>query len=234
MAKMTNCAFCGKELKKGFFGGDDYLIDTGAGLLTCCEDCLDKYRGDEKRHRKRFEAKMENLKKAGKRKVSKQELASMYMTYLQEEEDQMRKGGALFPMDVTGCFILGGDGHFAVREQKIGFGNSDVSAKDMVKTLNKAGDYDSLFFDKEDVTKLEFRSTGIGDPLTLFSTAYSYEIRLNDEKVMTYKPCITRMAVLGTGIFKRRSANKKMYRLMETFKQYIGSDLPVVKVKKFR
>ena len=235
MAKTTNCAFCGKEITKGFFTGDDRTVDTGGGSITCCEDCYKLYHADEKKHRTRFGTKIENWKKASKRKPSQKELADMYVRYLKEEAEQSAKCGIQIMNATLGCFVLGDNGCFAVREKRIG--SNSISAKEMIKTLDKAVDLESFYFDKDDITKLEFKRTGIGDPLTLFSTAFSYEIRLNDEKVLTYKPCMAEMAVIGSGIglyiFKRKSADKKMYKFLEDFRQVIGSDLPITKVKKF-
>lgn len=234
MAKTTNCVFCGKELKSGLFRGDDYALTIGDGYVTCCEECLDTYSDDAKRHKKRLIVKLENLKRASKRKkISEKELAEMYMVYRKEEETQMEKCGAQIPTDILGCFVYGDRGGFAVKEQKTGFANSDITAKDMVKTLDKADEYDCFFFDKEDITKLEYRPAGSGSGLTMFSAAFAYEIRLNDEKVLTYKPCIAKMAVVGTGLFKRKSADKNMYLFLNLFRKRIGSDLPIVKVKKF-
>jgi hypothetical protein len=68
----------------------------------------------------------------------------------------------------------------------------------------------------------------------LFSIAYSFNIRLNDERVMTYKPCITRAAFIGHGFGfgYYRSAEKKLIAELEALKRIIGSDLPITKVFK--
>jgi hypothetical protein len=126
---------------------------------------------------------------------------------------------------------------FAVRETRTGFVNSDVSAKDMIKSLEAAGDVDSYLVSRNDIDRIEYRQVGIGEPLGLFNIAYSFEIRLNDEKVITYKPCITRTALLGKGfcgIYNKISARKQMEKLLKEFKEHIGSDLPIVRVRKFR
>lgn len=233
MAKLTNCVFCNKELTKGFFSEDVERIDLGGGSLTCCTDCYKKYRGDAKRIRKRFGTKIENLKKAGKRKLSENELAEMFLLYLKEEAEQIAKCGEEEPEKFVSFFGVNEKGYFSVKEQPISAVNTDVTARQMIKTIKKSDDFDSVCFDKDDITKLEFRPTGVGDTLTLFSTAYSYEIRLNDEKVLTYKPCIAKIAVVGQGLFTRKSADKQLYKMLEVFRMCIGSDLPVTKVKKF-
>lgn len=233
MAKTTNCVFCGKELKTGFFKGDDFFLDTGAGSITCCEACHDKYRDEMKRHKERFGTKVDNLKNASKRRLSEKELAEMYLQYTAEEQKQLAKCGTETADQYRIWFSFNDRRYFGMKELRVGAGNNDVSAKQMLKTLDKTTQYDSLCFDKDDVTKLEFRQAGIGSTLSLFATAYSYEIRLNDEKILTYKPCITKTMVVGKGLFTKKAAEKQMYTLLETFKREVGVDLPIVKVKKF-
>ena len=241
MAKTKECAFCGKELSAGFFTGNSTSLDVGVAVfVTCCEDCYEKYRECAKTSRKRFDVKFANYKRAAKKKPSNKEIANMFKTYLEEEQQQLNKAGNEELDMVMGCFCFNKNGFFAVRELEQGFIKSDVNAKDMLKTLDKAYDVDSLPFNKDDITKIEYARVGIGDPMGipvgLFRIAYSYEIRLNDQKVMTYKPCITRMAVIGNGFLTfgcKRSANKQMFKFLNEFKTIIGSDLPIVKVKKF-
>ena len=233
MAKKTNCVFCNKELTKGLFKGDDCLLDTGAGLLTCCEDCYSQYQADEKRRSKRFGIKVENLKRAAKRKVSEKELAEMYRVYVEEEQRQFEKCGRQAVDNHMIWFGFNNRKFFAVKEQATGFINSDVTAKEISKSIKKSEDYDSLCFDSDDITKLEFRPVGTGSSLKGFSKMYSYEIRLNDEKVLTYKPCIARTFAIGTGLFPRKKAEELMYTELKLFKERIGSTLPITKVKKF-
>ena len=61
-----------------------------------------------------------------------------------------------------------------------------------------------------------------------------FAIRLNDETVMTYKPCIARTADSGAGFGfgYQKSAEKKLVYQLEEFKRLIGSDLPIVKINK--
>lgn len=215
------------------FQGDDFVLDTGAGNITCCESCHDKYRDEMKRHKERFGTKIDNLKNASKRKLSEKELAEMYLLYTAEEQKQLAKCGAESADQYRIWFGCNDRRYFAMKELRVGAGNNDISAKQMLKTLDKTTQYDSLCFDKDDITKLEFRQAGSGSTLSLFSTAYSYEIRLNDEKILTYKPCITKTAVVGSGLFTKKSAEKQMYNLLEMFQRAVGTDLPITKVKKF-
>ncbi len=235
MAKVTNCAFCGKEITAGLFKGDAVLLNVGLQILSCCEECYKKYQPIYEQYKDRFELKLENLKKSSK-KISHTDIAKMFIKYIDEakqyEENSIEKDVDLF----TSFFAYNSNGeqYFSVKEFGKGWLNSDITAKDMVKSINAAQNEANIFFDKEDITKIEYAKMGIGDPLGLFSVAYTFTIRLNDENVMTYKPCITRAAFIGHGFGfgYRRSAEKKLIKVLNEFKRIVGSDLPIVKVRK--
>ena len=91
----------------------------------------------------------------------------------------------------------------------------------------------SQLFTAADITRIEFRKN-FEEHTGVMSSVVSYDIRLNDEKEMTYKPCITRYFVTGKGISPSHSAEKEMLRMLEGFQKKIGTDIPVVKVKKFK
>ena len=237
MAKTTQCQFCGKELTTGFFNGNATSVDVAPGVsITCCEACREEKKDVAKINKERFGIKLANYKQAAKKKPSEAEIAAMYSRYEQEQVQHTVKSACDVPTRFTGFFWHNENGAFGVKEFQQGFMSSDVSAKSMVKSLKKANRVDFYGFTKDDVTKLEFRQVGMGDPLGLFAIAYSFEIRLNDEKVVTYKPCITRTAVLGRGFlgfFCKKSARKQMHKMLETFKQVTGCTMPIVEVKKF-
>ena len=237
MAKTVHCVFCGKELTTGLFKGTSEELEIAELVyLTCCHDCKEALEETAKEERERFTTKLGNYKRATGKKPKGAELAQLYTTYLQERS----RLGEVPCGEIAGFnrfYWVTTDGMFAVRETKTGFVNSDVSAKDMVKSLEMAGDVDSFVVSKDEIDRIEYRQVGIGEPLGLFNIAYSFEIRLNDEKVITYKPCITRTAMLGKGfcgLFNKRSARKQMEKLLGEFKEHIGSDLPIVRVRKFR
>lgn len=235
MAKTTNCAFCGKELTKGLFNGNAEKLEIGTTLgLTCCADCLAKYKAAAEEHRERFNTKLENFKKATRKKPTEREIAEMFMRYT----DECKRNNPTDNLKILGNFShffhYGDNGEFGVKEFGLGFFKSDVSAKSMVESKIAASLLDLNVFTKDDITKIEYAKAGIGDPLGLFSIAYSFNIRLNDEFVLTYKPCITRAAFIGRGFGfgYYRSAQKKLVRELENFKRIIGSDLPIVRVGK--
>lgn len=234
MAIETNCIFCGKEIVKGFFKGESKRITFGAApALICCEDCFSKYdRGIENC---RFGTKYETLVKHSKKKYTEKEEAELYLRYIEEERQQLEKCGGEVPEIFLGFAGYNTKGYFTVREFGQGFLNQDVGAKAMVKSLKKAKqDTWCCCFDKNDITKLEYYQDGGSEVLNLTSQAFSFGIRLNDESVMTYKPCITRMAVIGKGLFfgYKKSAEKEIIKQLQFFKEQIGSDLPIIKGKK--
>lgn len=232
----VNCDFCGKELKTSLFKGELKVLSIGKGSLSCCQECYDKYKDGEVTRENRFYTKLENYKKANKIKsISSKDIANMYKAYVDEETQQIIKLGGEIPNKAAGCFILSQNGAFSVREFSTKYSNEDVSAKAMLKSLNKAqSNTECCFFSKDDITKIEYAKSGMGAFIGLFSQAYSFNIRLNDEKVMTYKPCITRTAQVGRGfgLGYQKSAEKRLVDQLNMLKKAIGSDLPIVKVKK--
>ncbi len=237
MAKTIKCAFCGKELTKGFFSGTSETLYIGKTVsVHCCEDCYKRYEAYESDNKRRFEAKLTNWKRLhGVKKLDEQQLAALYAQYVAGEDAQKAKTGD----DVLGLFenfyCFNNKGQFSVREFANGFMDEDVRASKMIKSIKKSREVETYAFDKNDITKIEYAPNGMGEFLGFFSKAYSYSIRFNDESEMTYKPCVTRTAVLGRGIIgHRRSAEKHVVKELEAFKKIIGSDLPIVKVKKFR
>lgn len=238
MAKMTSCDFCGKEIKKGVFAGESFWIDVGnnmQGNLTCCEDCYNKYHPEEKAERKRFATKLENMKKSTKKRYSNKEIAKMFAEYIDEKYVILAKHGDELPEYYSGGFVTNSNGCFYLTEFCKGYINSDVSATDMIKSLDKSQSADCCCFDKNDITKIEYARVGRGDILSFSKTAFSYEIRLNDESVMTYKPCITRTAVIGKGVFLTgRSAEQEIVNALTFFKMGIGSDLPIKRIDKIK
>lgn len=235
MAKTTTCAFCGKELTTGFFKGDALDLYVGYDQATCCDSCYEQYKDEIKRVEKRLKIKIANYKTATKnKKLTSQQVADMVKTYLAEEKEQIARCGKIDTYTDLGYFVVNEENKcFAIREFELG---SDVTAGQMVKSLKKSEETGDVWFSKDDVTRLEYRTTFVGESLGLFSSAYSFEIRLNDEKVITYKPCITKAAFIGKGLFphsQKKKAKDQCAGLLVLLKETIGADLPVVEVKKF-
>ena len=235
MAKKTNCAFCGKEITKGFFKGNDKMLDCGSVLLTCCEDCYAKYESLENARKKRFGTKLDNLKNARKvKKLAEADVARMYEQYVKEEQMQKAKYNPENYSERAGIFKFDANGNFSVRECATGFVNEDVTPKAMIKSFEKSEKTGCTFFDKNDITCIQYAKVRNGTFTSIFSKAYSFMIRFNDEKEMTYKPCITKTVAVGHGfgIGYLKSAEANLVNQLEVFKLFTGSDLPIVKVKK--
>ena len=237
MAKTTVCAICGKEINKGFLGSNVEHLDIGSAAfgLTCCKECHATYKSVAIRHKERFNAKLENFKRANKKKkLSEQEVGALFVEYAAASKPEKPLDKSQILPNFSHFYRYSEEGRFAVREFALGFFNSDVCAKAMVKSKAESALLDFNVFDRNDITKIEYSRAGSGDPLGLFSIAYSFNIRLNDERVMTYKPCITRAAFVGHGFGfgYYRSAEKKLIAELEALKRIIGSDLPITKVFK--
>lgn len=236
MAKMKNCALCGAEVKSGLFSGDAELLDVGDNLITLCPHCYAKYKKDEKLHAKRFGAKLRTYLRANKlKKLDQQEIMRLYAAYRQE--------GASCGNNISLCdkyTIFGGgikytnDGLFSAMEFSNDFLHTDISATDMIRSARKATNDREIWFTKDDITRIELVPNRMGTFCNLFTKAYSYTIRFNDQHQLHYRPCITRVAALGHGfaIGYRKSAEKKLMKQLEQFRQAIGTELPVVICKK--
>lgn len=235
MAKITTCAFCGKELTKTFFGGTaEELTVADDASLTCCEECRRKYKTVAKQHRARFSVKLANYKWVNRAKPTPDQIAAMYRRYLAEYETYKPRfadtscayRGWFFKINESGCFGL--------NEKKLGFLSSNISRDDKIKAYVKDG-IDECPFTRDDISCIEFRLTD-GSFNGLFHQMYSLEIRLNKAEELTYRPTFaitvveSKMCLLGF----RRSARKEAIKLLEDFKAAIGSDLPIVEVKRFR
>lgn len=236
MAKTKVCPFCGKEYQDKFFGSSEAgTLQFGDGLtylsLSCCSECSNKYENEAKQEGQRFSVKVANLKAATKKKYKDVDIAKMFCTYLAEKATYPTYTGEE-ALPISFCYITP-DGHFSMTEFHTA--NSEYSVKQYEKSMNKIFSYDKYhMFSARDVSKLEFCQVGMKDVTGLFSAVLTYDVRLNDEKVMTYKPCIARFFVRGKGIRQTHSAEKEMRRLLEVFKTKVGVNLPITKVKKFK
>lgn len=235
MAKTTSCAFCGVELKKGLFGGETEKIQFTNKSITCCKECAKKYEFDVAIECTRFGTKLDNVIKTAKIRPTENEIAQMFVKYLDEKEYYKNKNGEQNLNDKLSFFSYSPEGYFSVLEFGKGFMNRDISIEDMVASAEMSKMLTGFnAFDKNDITKIEYAKEGIGNFNGLFQKVYSFAIRLNDESVITYKPCITRVTTYGGGfgIGYYHSAKKRLIETLEDFKQIIGSDLPIVKVRK--
>lgn len=237
MASIEICPFCGKELKVGFFSGEGEYISIGPKLTSVylCKDCCEQHKPNLARIKNRFNTKCDNYRKARNiKKLSAKELIDLYNIYIEQEAVQSEKSMDKVLDSRLNYFLLGEDGFFSVREFGKGFLNEDIGVRDRLKSADKSINTECLAFDKDDITKIEYAKIGSGSFNGFFRQVFSYAIRLNDESVFTYKPCITRAVTYGGGFLfgYQKSAEKRLVGILNEFKKEIGSDLPIVKVKK--
>ena len=235
MAKTTTCAFCGKEVTTGFLKGDAMILSVGFHEVICCPHCYNQYMMKVDRIKKRLSVKLNNYAAATKtRKLESRFVANAIMLYLQEEAEQAARCGLIENYtDMIYYAVDSQRGYFAIREFEMG---RDISTSQTVRNIKKAEDVGNVWFSKNDITRIEYATTFVGDVLDLFSTAYTFEIRLNDEKQITYKPCIARATFVGKGLFphnQKKNAKKKCEEMLLMLKEAIGADVPVVYVKRF-
>ncbi len=235
MAKIIECPLCGKQINTSLFrGNSDYLtVADGGNSITCCEDCYEKYKVLAKAEKTRFSAKYDNLRKQ-RIKLNNEELGKVYAGYVAEMHAQNEKYGHLNPEYTIGCFGVDHEGRFCAVERAVGFGNEDYNADDMILTVSLHGTSDSCMFDKNDITKIEYKrcSAPVRDSDSGESIA-SYDIFLNPLAPITYKPCVARVCVYAEGnLFNvGKRLEQKVVEMLVEFRNAIGSDLPITKIK---
>ena len=238
MAKVEKCVFCGAEVTTGMFKGTAEYFEIADAMLPCCPDCHKTVSEEIAESQSRISAKIKNFKKSSKVKLSNADIATLIRKYQEEEKQYAEKTEYEEPELFCEFYCFNKNGHFTVREFELygSSGGGNVTSMSFDKQLSQL--CNSFLFTKDDITKIEYRFTSWhGDSTGLFSEAHSIEIRLNDEKKFTYKPCVTRMAVVGKGLFPnlaKKNAEKQVVEVLKKFKETIGSDLPIVKVKKFK
>lgn len=235
MAKTVKCAICGKEITKGFFGGTATTLDIADNCnINVCADCHKKYELPAALNFVRFSAKLGNYKYLNRAKPTTDEVIRMFLKYLEEKKQHNAKTSGKESTYKGWFFESNYEGEFGVSERRLGFLASDISRDDKIRSFQS--DIITEFgFTKNDISCIEYRLKG-GDFNGLFHKIYSLEIRLNKDKDITYKPTIVITAAEGGGfgLGYKHFANKHALEFLEDFKKKINSDLPIVKVRKFR
>lgn len=234
MSKVTNCAFCGKQITKGFLSGDATELTLSLDVaITCCEECEKKYSNELYYDHERFAKKIYNYQKKAKVKLTDRQIAHYFLKYTNDINKHNEKMAFEATPEFYAFYNYDEKGRFSVEEFQLGFRTRDIKIYDMA--LSKMENVTAIdnVFDKNDITKIAYRRKRLGDICGLFSAAYTYDIILNDETVFTYKPCVTRYATIGYGLpyLWFFSADKKVKKALAQFKETIGSDLPIERVK---
>lgn len=234
MAKMIKCKFCGKEIKDSFFSNEVFYLNMGECVsIPCCEECYKQYSLGSKDEEKRFEAKVANYKKSnGKRRLTDAEQESLYNTYYNEMKAYKAKNAGA-TLNNLGYFKASEDGFFSVAEFALG---SVTSSKEIANAIDKVTDDAIGVFDRNDISRLEYRFTDkLGtDTGKAMTTAYVFEIFLNDPRVMSYKPCVTYFVATGTGFLphkRKEQAEESMISTLNVLKKATGTMAQIVKIK---
>lgn len=234
MAKTVKCAFCGKEMKAGLFSGEDFpLHATEFDYITCCEHCCKAYTIGDKREIKRFSAKVENYKKiTGKRKLTQEELAKLYDTYFAEMNACKARNGQERLAEFAGYFHYNENGYFAVEEFELG---SVITSGDMSRAIDRQAVPGICAFSGEDISRLEYRlADKLGTSAGTFTDAYLFEVRLNDPRKLSYRPCITYFVTRGSALLPHKRAQQaeaSLVDVLNVLKRMTGTSARIVKIK---
>ncbi len=214
MAKKINCCFCGSESEiHGLHLGDRYIL--------CCENCFEKHKREAKKVGDRFAIKLQNIEKRTKTKFDDKQIADMFLLYCEERECQKNQHFVdSFNKDISEVYFRK---FFKANEARL---NGEV---------NMYGEEFNIS-NKDDISEIVFTRHGHGIFESITNKRYTFLVRFNDEKVMTYKPCIVRYDFIGKGFLfgYYESAKKQLYYALNTLQKEIGSDLYIVEQEGFK
>ena len=241
MEKMKQCPFCGKEYKDGFFSSEGGYLSFGKQVkgdesfgISCCSDCNSKYESLVEKIGPRFSAKVANLKKLSKKKLSEEDICLMFKHYYEEyfnHESINLNDADTIPM-MFGFYTK--DGKFFVPEFDTTNTNySSDKGADLIlnKQLGQPKDCGEYLFSKDDVSRIEYKK--IYKDKYMGHGIFIYEICFNDPRVMTYKPTLTRCVIVEKGFGLDAKADKAMEELLNGLNAAIGSNLPIKKVSSY-
>ena len=241
MAKLKQCPFCGKEYKDGFFTSEGGYLDFSKQVkgdescsLACCSDCKSKYDNLAKKIGPRFSAKVANLKKLSKKKISDEDICFMIKQYYNEHFNHE----SIVVNDVDTIPIMFGfvtkDGKFFIPEFDTTNNNynTDKGADRIIDMqFSQPKDCGEFLFTKDDISRLEYKK--IYKDKYMGKGLFIYEICFNDPRIMTYKPTLTRCLIIEKGFGLDNKADKAIESLLDTLQACIGSNLPIKKVSSY-
>lgn len=233
MAKIKHCAFCGKEVTMGLFKKTGHPLYLSPGLeILCCQECSEKYEEEALRIGERFMIKVFNYQEATHTKLDVNQVKDFFFRYLEEERQAIARGGEVENYYDGPFYVTDGAGHFAIKEATL---YGDLNIDDMIDSLKNMDDVCPVWFSKDDITQLEYRM-GIRETSGVFSSVFSFDIRLNDEKQLSFKPCIARAIFKGTSILgsEKKKAREECIAALQQFNAALGANFPIVEVKEFR
>ena len=174
MSKVTNCAFCGKQITKGFLSGDATELTLSLDVaITCCEECEKKYSNELYYDHERFAKKIYNYQKKAKVKLTDRQIAHYFLKYTNDINKHNEKMAFEATPEFYAFYNYDEKGRFSVEEFQLGFRTRDIKIYDMA--LSKMENVTAIdnVFDKNDITKIAYRRKRLGDICGLFSAAYT-------------------------------------------------------------
>lgn len=234
MAKTVKCAFCGKEMVTGFFKGEDWKVNLGGVLISCCDDCYRHFELDNKIENDRFNIKMENYKKTNKiRKISESDALKLYHTYFKQMKAYRKRSEQAGELKFLGFFHANENGYVSTTEFRLG---SVSSGRDMEKAMKQCGNPAVAAFDGRDISRIEYRvvnKLGV-DAEKPNTSAFAFEVRLNDPREMTYRPSVVYFVFTGTAFLAHaqlRQAEEYLLATLCLLQRASGTTAQIVKMK---
>lgn len=241
MAKLKQCPFCGNEYKDGFFSSEGRYLSFGKQMkgdesfgISCCSDCNSKYENLVAKIGPRFSAKISNLKKISKKKLSEEEICSMFKQYYDEyfnHESISVDDGDTIPI-MFGFVTKGGKFFIPEFDTTNSDYNTDKGADRIIDMqFSQPKDCGEFLFTKDDISRMEYKK--IYKDKYMGKGLFVYEICFNDPRIMTYKPTLTRCLIIEKGFGLDTKADKAIESLLSTLQTSIGSNLPIKKVSSY-
>lgn len=233
MAKKGNCTLCGKEITIGLFFGDNEELTVGKDVtVNCCEECAKKYKAFAKSQKETFTTLLENYKwlnRFGCRGFSVEKAYHDFFVSYNEREKRFSDEQAV----ITGDFFkVSANGVFSWTEMQTGFMGSAMTIDEKADVVRKNVEKGEMHFTKDDISFIKYR---LSDSQKIRGTTfYSLEICVNASKEFAYKPCFTKTVVFVEGFFASKKAEEAAYEIVEKFRNAIGFEQPIERVKKFR
>lgn len=210
MMKTTTCAFCGQELRKGN-GGNKKELYLGFTTLDCCPHCHQKYSEFVEKDNYRFESKMKNVyHTAGKianlaKMLTREEIVTNFLRYYEESKSYDLNRTFNFFLPVEDVPVSRITFYLASRETYFNIPVQQQTVLDEVKEENnrllgarlRAEDYipaPAWPFGPEDISCLEYTYSTVEEDEVF--REISLQVKFNDSRQITYRPCVTSGIVL--------------------------------------
>lgn len=246
--KTTTCAFCGQELKNGVLGigGNKRELYLGITTLDCCPHCYEKYEHFVYRDKFSFSAKMKNAfynpeKSTNVEKLlSREEIVSSFLRYYEEAQSYPwdQAFHAFFPVPDFNSKLS-----FLLSPKEASF-FSPIDTIDLELQLEQnqqnhlmsqmlCEEYNASLcwpFDAGDISCLEYAYTEQKTDEDFLMIRL--EVKLNDPRQVTYRPCFIKGAVLYPKALKHQDAyiDQQIAIFMLRLREFLEvENMPIIK-----